>query len=167
MSEYDLLLDISSDSIGSEIVEESEYEKQENILLSGFLPHNLYTENVFSDKQNALHLIMKSNKSSNHIEPIVYYLLTIGVDSFAKDNKGLLCTDYEVAGKHLSLIQKIYKWQLTKYPVVWTYKFVNENYKKISLLNYNDYYQEIMTSENKRISKAFKNYYRNKAKEDI
>ncbi len=165
MDDYEILLDYLLDD--NDNIIESEKEKQERILLSGFLPENVITQNVFSNGQNALHLIMKSNKSSQHIESIVDYLLKIGVDSLARDNNGLLCTDYEVAGVHFNMIRKIYKWQLTRYPVVWTPNFVNMNSKKISLLNYIDYYQEIMDSENKRITKSFRKYYRDKSKEDI
>jgi hypothetical protein len=165
MDEYDALLDYLLDDI--DIETESEEKRQEFMLLSGVLPENVLIGNLFSDGQNALHLIMKSNKSSKHIENIIDYLLTIGVDSLARDNNGLLCTDYEVAGVHFNMIRKIYKWQLTRYPTVWNYHFVNINYRKISLLNYFDYYEEIIDSENKRISKAFKDYYRDKSKEDI
>ena len=165
MEEYDALLDYLLDDI--DIETESEEKRQEFILLSGGLPEHVLTGNVFSNGQNALHLIMKSNNSSIRIEPIVDYLLKIGVDSFARDNSGLFCTDYEVAGIHFSVIRKIYKWQLTRYPTVWNQDFVNKNYKKISILDYIDYYQEIMNSENKRISKAFRGYYRDKSKEDI
>jgi hypothetical protein len=165
MEEYDALLDYLLDDI--DIETESEEKRQEFMLLSGFLPENVLIENVFSNGQNALHLIMRSNKSSQHIEHIIDYLLKIGVDSFARDNNGLFCTDYEVAGIHFNMIRKIYKWQLTRYPTIWDYEFVNKNYKKISLLDYIDYYQEIINSENKRISKAFKEYYRDKSKEDI
>jgi hypothetical protein len=165
MEDYDVLLDYLLDDINIET--ESEEQRQENILLSGFLPENVLIGNVFSNGQNALHLIMKSNKSSVHIENIVEYLLKIGVDSFTRDNNGLLCTDYEVAGIHFNTSRKIFKWQLTRYPTVWDHHFIYKNSKKISLLDYIDYYQEIMNSENKRISLAFKQYYRDKAKEDI
>jgi hypothetical protein len=141
-------------------VEENEEEVQEKMLLRGVLPENVFTGNVFSNGQNALHLIMKSSESSFLIYHIVQELLLLGVDSTARDNYGNLCTDENVVWIHHNLIDKIYKWQLTRYPVVWTHDFVRKNKHKIKLLNYYDYYREIMDSEEERIDKAFENYYK-------
>lgn len=140
--------------------EESKEEAQEKMLLRGILPENVLTGNVFSNGQNALHLIMKSSDSSFLIYHIVHELLLLGVDSTARDYDGKLCTDENVDCIHYDLIDKIYKWQLTRYPVVWNHDFVRKNKHKIKLLNYYDYYREIMDSEEERIDKAFEKYYK-------
>ena len=155
MDELDYILD----DLLKEDEEKNEEEKQEKMLLRGILPENIFLGNVFSNGQNALHLIMKSSESSFLIEHIVDKLLYLGVDSTAKDNNGLLCTDEKVAWIHYSLIDKIYKWQLTRYPVIWNHGFVRKNKYKIKLLNYTNYYREIMDSEEERIDRAFESYY--------
>lgn len=152
-------LDNLLDDLLKENEEKSEEKKQEKMLLKGILPENTLLGNVFSNGQNALHLIMKSSESSFLIEHIVDILLFLGVDSTAKDNNGLLCTDEKVAWIHYSLIDKIYKWQLTRYPVIWNHDFLKKNKHKIKLLNYTSYYREIMNSEEERIDKAFESYY--------
>ena len=138
----------------------SEEEKQEELLLRGVLPENVLTGNVFSNGQNALHLIMKSSETSFLVEHIVDTLLYLGVDSTSPDNDGKLCTDENLNSIHYNLIDKIYKWQLTRYPVIWTHNFVRKNKYKIKLLNYTSYYREIINSEDERIDLAFEKYYK-------
>lgn len=160
MDEFDQLLEYLLNPIEEDAEDtKTEEEKQEELLLRGILPENVFTGNVFSKGQNALHLIMKSSESSFIIYHIVDALLNLGVDSLARDEDGLLCTDEKVAWIHYNLIDKIYKWQLTRYPTVWTHKFIKDNKHKIKLLNYTNYYREIIESEEDRIDQAFKNYY--------
>jgi hypothetical protein len=140
--------------------DKKEEDLQEELLLNGILPENVFTGNVFSNGQNALHLIMKSSASSFLIRHIVNKLLYLGVDSTAPDNDGVLCTDEKIAWFHYHLINTIYNWQLTRYPVIWTHDFIRKNKHKIKALNYYKYYREIIDSEEERIDKAFEDYYK-------
>jgi hypothetical protein len=152
-------LDLFLESLLKIEEEETNEEKQEEMLLKGILPENVFTGAVFSNGQTALHLIMKSSESSFLIYHVVDRLLHLGVDSTIRDNDGILCTDEKIAWFHYPLIDKIYKWQLTRYPIIWNHDFVKKNKHKIKALHYYKYYREIMDSEEDRIEKAFNDYY--------
>lgn len=131
-------------------------EIQEEILKDGMIPMNLLTENVFSNGQNALHILLKASLPIHVLDVLVDRLLYLGVDPRKRDNDGKLCIDGNVT--YHQIVRKIDHWILTRYPVVWNIDFVRKNINRIFKLGYQDYYYEIVNEINKVTIEAMKNY---------
>jgi hypothetical protein len=132
-------------------------EIQEELLRDGFIPTNVLTGNVFSNGQNALHILLKERVPIHVLDVLVDKLLHLGVDPRKRDNDGVLCTDGNVT--YNQIVRKIDFWILTKYPIVWTDDFIRKNIKRIFTLGYQDYYYEIVNKNNKIVIEAMNNYY--------
>ena len=132
-------------------------EIQEELLSDGFIPINVLTGNVFSNGQNALHILLRSKLPIHVLDVLVDRLLHLGVDPRKRNNDGILCTDNNVT--YNQIVRKIDFWILTRYPVVWTDDFIRKNIKRIFTLGYQDYYYEIVNKNNKIVIEAMNNYY--------
>jgi hypothetical protein len=132
-------------------------EIQEDILKDGLIPMNLLTGNVFSNGQNALHIILKVNLPIHILDVLVDKLLHLGVDPRKRDNDSILCTEGNIT--YNQIVRKIDFWILTRYPVVWTDDFVRKYIQKIFNLGYKDYYYDVVNQSNKIVLESMKKYY--------
>jgi hypothetical protein len=133
-------------------------EVQEELLKDGLIPDNLLTGNVFSNGQNALHILLKTNLPSYILDYKIDKILKLGVDPRIKDNDGKLCTDGNVNYNQIN--KKIHLWILTRYPTIWTTDFVRKHVQKIFNLGYQDYYYEVVNHTNKIVIEAMNKYYK-------
>ena len=133
-------------------------EIQEELLRDGFIPTNVLTGNVFSNGQNALHILLRSRAPIHVLNLLVDKLLYLGVDPRKRNHDGILCTDNNVT--YNQIVRKIDFWILTRYPVVWTDDFIRKNIKRIFTLGYQDYYNEVVNQNNKIVIEAMNKYYK-------